>query len=83
MAVLSDTDRAQIAADFMRRAENVQSLTCLKLDVRAAVNGADDALEAELTTLNAGIPQPARGAMTLRQKWRLFQAIINRRAELL
>lgn len=40
MAVLTDTERARTAAQWMR--ENTGTVSCLKADVRTAVNVLDD-----------------------------------------
>lgn len=85
MAVLSDPDRAALAADFQRTPLHIGNgaggLT--KADLRAAINGADDWADANATAYNSAIPQPARGAMTSKQKTLLLSYVILKRAGLL
>jgi hypothetical protein len=81
VAALSDADRAQLTADFQSDpdllGESFGAMT--KADLRAAVNALDDYLDANATTINAAIPQPARGALTSRQKARLLVYVIRLR----
>jgi hypothetical protein len=85
MAVLSDALRIELWAAFMREAANVSNgagaLT--KAQLRAAVNGVDDWAESNATSFNNAIPQPARGAMTTKQKTMLLQFVILKRAGVL
>lgn len=77
MAVLNDTDRAEIWADWMR--ENHLAVTITKAELRAAFDALDSWLDTNAATINAAIPQPARGALTAKQKARLLQSVIQRR----
>jgi len=81
MAVLSDADRQQIWADFMASAGPLlESLFGMsKVDIRAAVNAADQWIDDNASSFNAAIPQPARGAMTAKQKARLLVWVVERR----
>lgn len=83
MAVLSDSDRAQLHAEFMRVAANVQALGITKAELRAAVNAVDDWAEANTAAFNSAIPQPARGAMSTKQKALLLNYVTNKRAGIL
>jgi hypothetical protein len=77
MAALSDPDRAIVWADSMRALPGPISIT--KADLRAAVNALDDFLEANQTAINNTIPQPARGALSTKQKAQLLMLVIERR----
>lgn len=83
MTVLSDPDRAQLHADFMRVAENILALTITKAELRSALNAADDWADTNASAFNLAIPQPARGVMSSRQKTLLLSYIILKRAKLL
>lgn len=79
MAALSSNDRAAEWAAFMRDTQGAVSLT--KAELRAAVDAIDDWVDANATAFNQAIPQPARGALTARQKARLLEHIVRRRFE--
>lgn len=81
MANLSLADRAVVSALFQsdesRDRSGFAALT--KADLIAAVNGLDDYLETNKVAMNTAIPQPARGALTTKQKARLLVYVIQRR----
>ena len=81
MAILSDPDRIAVWAEFMRDAVNINAgasgLT--KAELRAAVNAIDQWNEDNQSAFNLAIPQPARGALTAKQKATLQLAIVARR----
>lgn len=81
MAVLDSTARAAIWAEFMREESNDRnSITGLtKAELRAAFDAADDWVEANSAAFNTAIPQPARGALTARQKAKLLAAVLAKR----
>lgn len=85
MAVLSDPDRASIHAEFVRLAQNVGNgaggLT--KANILAAINAVDDWADTNASAFNTAIPQPARGAMTTKQKTFLLAYVIFKRAGIL
>lgn len=83
MAVLSNADRAELHALFMRVAENIIGLTITKADLRAALDAADDWADSNASAFNTAIPQPARGAMTVKQKTLLLSYVILKRANIL
>jgi hypothetical protein len=84
MAVLSDPERAALWAEFMRANENINNgagvLT--KAQLRAAIDAVDQWCEDNATAFNTAIPQPARGALTSRQKAALLVYVTKRRWEL-
>lgn len=83
MAVLSDTDRAALWAEFMRTAENIAATGVMtKADLRAAINAVDQWCDDNAAAFNAAIPQPARGLLSARQKAALLIFVTRRRWEL-
>lgn len=80
MAVLSDQDRADIAALMGRELSDVRELLGVsKVDLRAAVNAADAWADANAASYNATLPLPARTALTVQQKARLLVYVIRQR----
>jgi len=80
MAVLSDTDRAQLWADFMRdRSAARDPLGLSKAELRAAADALDQFLSDNAAAINSAIPQPARSALTTPQKALLLQYVIQKR----
>lgn len=80
MAVLSDADRRALWAEYQRSPEAGETLP-LKADLRAAVDAVDQWIDDNAASFNAAIPQPARGALTARQKARLLALVLKRRFE--
>lgn len=83
MAVLSDSDRAELCGEIQRSAPNIQGLTITKTELRDALNAADAWADSNAASFNAAIPQPARAAMTLKQKTLLLSLVVLKRAGLL
>ncbi len=82
MAVLSDPDRAVLWAGYMRKASaRRDGLPLLKTELRAAIDAIDAFVEANATAFNSTIPQPARGALSTKQKAELFADVVLRRYE--
>lgn len=81
MAVLSDTDRADIWAAFMRQLSSEGNVMAgiSKADLRAAVDALDTFFSTNASAINSAIPQPARGALTATQKARLLVFVVQRR----
>jgi len=80
MAILSNVDRIQLWKEFMDESSSVRDpLDLTKADLRAAVDGLDDWLEANAAAVNQAIPQPARGSLTAKQKARLLVFVIKQR----
>lgn len=77
MAALSDAARREIWARFMRENDEVVSIT--KAELRAAFDAIDDWQQSNAATINAAIPQPARGALSPAQKARIFTLIAEQR----
>jgi hypothetical protein len=76
MAALSDAERKALWAQFMSdaSAEN-QVLPLLKTDLRAAVDAIDDWID------NTALPQPAKDALTAKQKAQLIMYVVRKRFE--
>lgn len=83
MAVLSDVDRVALWADLMREISRVtEPLGALtKADLRAAVDAADAWVDANASSYNTALPQPARSVLTAKQKARVLMFIMRRRFE--
>ncbi len=81
MAVLSDPDRAEACAEYMRDRSQARDAFSgvTKADIRAAVNALDDYLNTNAAAINTAIPQPARGNLTTTQKALLMQFVVSRR----
>jgi hypothetical protein len=80
MAILSDPDRAGVVTAWMRA--NTSPMGALtKAELRLALNAIDQWAESNAASLNAAIPQPARGVLTAKQKAWLLLFVINRRFE--
>lgn len=82
MAVLSNADRQAEWAEFMREISHEREAIAVdKNELRAAVNAIDDWVDANVASFNAAIPQPARSALTAKQKARLLMRVVKRRFE--
>lgn len=79
MAVLSDADRRDVWAEWMR--VNRENVAVTKQNLRAALDAIDAWVDANAASLNAAIPQPARAGLTAQQKARLLTMVIQRRFE--
>ena len=82
MALLSDSERfalhARIMADLSREWSPV-SLT--KADLREALDATDEWIDQNAASFNTALPQPARSALTPKQKLTLFLFVARRRFE--
>jgi hypothetical protein len=82
MAVLSDNDRLELWAEVMRDLGSTgASVSIEKADLRAALDAADSWVDTNAASYNTALPQPARGALTARQKAHLLMYVIRRRFE--
>jgi hypothetical protein len=80
MAVLSDADRQEIWAEFMREiSAEREPISINKNDLRAFFNAADDWVNANAASFNAAIPQPARSGLTASQKARGLRFVVAKR----
>lgn len=77
MAVLGETSRRELWAEFMRRNDEPTSIT--KQELRAAVDALDAFFDSNAATINAAIPQPARGSLSASQKAFILSLLLERR----
>lgn len=77
MTPLPEIDRTRIWRGLMRWWSNLrEALESLsKADLRAAVDAADDWIDANQAAYNAALPEAARSALTSEQKTLLFCAV--------
>jgi hypothetical protein len=82
MAVLPDADRVALWAEFMRdQSASRTPMGLTKADLRAAVDAADAWADSNAASFNTALPQPARNALTAKQKALLLMVVIRRRWE--
>lgn len=79
MAQLSSGDRALVCGEINRSGPIIQGLTILKADLRAAVDAIDTWVDDNAAAFNTAIPQPARGALTAKQKAALLMFVVEKR----
>lgn len=80
MAVLTDPDRIDVWADWMREISAAhEPCSITKPELRAAVNALDQWLSDNAASANAAIPLPARTSLTTAQKARLMMLVIRKR----
>jgi len=80
MAALDATNRRRTWAQAMRDwPTNIGWPNVTAPELRAAVDAADDWIEANQASFNAALPQPFRGAATTAQKTFLFCYVAMRR----
>lgn len=80
MAVLEETDRRSVWADFMAAmgpTDRAAGLT--KADFRAAVDAMDTFIGNNAATINQAFPQPARSALTNVEKIGIFSWVALKR----
>lgn len=81
MAALTDADRQQVWKEYQSNLGALREIVgaLSKQDVKAAVDAIDAWVEANTASYNAAIPQPARGALTTKQKAGLLMMVVERR----
>jgi hypothetical protein len=80
MAILSTADRAALHGDWMR-ANTIPCGALTKAQLRAAIDAIDQWVDDNATAFNNAIPQPARGALSTKQKAHLLASVVERRWE--
>ena len=68
-----------ITLDLTTFGSNDEAISITKADLRAAVDALDNFLESNAAAVNNAIPQPARGALSARQKAWILARVIERR----
>lgn len=83
MALLNTAQRAEARTAFIDElARNRgETIATLKADVLAAINAADDWVEANAASFNAALPVAARTTLNARQKARLLLHVVAKRYE--
>jgi len=81
MAVLNETERRRAWSEHMYDGaiSNGSLGSLLKTDLRAAIDAMDDFLDTNASAINNAIPQPARGALSNKQKALLLMYVVARR----
>jgi hypothetical protein len=80
MAVLSAADRLEAAREFMERWSSDRSpIPVTKAELLAAINATDDWTEANQVSFNQALPQPARGALSSRDKAAILMYVVAKR----
>lgn len=79
MPIMPDDQRKIIVEEILskNRASEIDSLTFEEM--LAFVGAIDDWVVANQSDFNASLPQPARGALTARQKAWAFNLVVRRR----
>ncbi len=84
MAVLTDADRKNIWANYMRKLSNRQdSISIIKSELRDAINAVDSWIDSNQTSYNNSLPLPAKTNLTQKQKAELMVFVIQRRWEVI
>lgn len=79
---LKDEDRRAIWAEFMADASTVwEPIAVGQQPLRAAVDAIDRWVDDNQASFNQAIPQPARSALTAKQKVKLLMKVVSRRWE--
>ncbi len=82
MAILTDTERLDVWAKYMRSLSRIaESLGLSKIELRDAVNATDEWVDANASSYNSALPIEARTNMTVMQKAKLLLFIVDRRFE--
>jgi len=79
MATLSEPIRLVAWADIQRTEDCPGGVT--KADLKAAIDAADNWVDANAAAFNSALPAAARTGMTARQKARLLLHIVSKRWE--
>lgn len=77
MAVLSEQDRFDTWADWMR--QNKDAISISKVELRAAVGALDSWFNTNAATLNSALPVAARTGLSSSQKAALLTAVVAKR----
>ena len=77
MAALSENDRVEVWADYMRR--NVDAIGITKQDLRAALDATDQWIDDNASAYNTALPVAARTGLAARQKALLFMYVAAKR----
>lgn len=82
MATLSTQDRQRLRAEYSAEVSGLrEALGVSKTDLLSAINAIDQWVDDNAVAFNSALPQPARGALTARQKAHLLTYVVRRRFE--
>lgn len=82
MAVLTNPNRLEIWAQYMSDCSSERKpIPLTKADLRAAVDAIDGWIDANAASFNTAIPQPARGALSAKEKANLLVYVVRKRFE--
>jgi PHD/YefM family antitoxin component YafN of YafNO toxin-antitoxin module len=77
---LTPEQRQQVANKIMKTlSAEREPISILKSEVRTVVDAVDDWVEANRTSYNLAIPQPARAELTAEQKARFLAEVVMKR----
>lgn len=81
MAVMTDPQRAECNAEFMREISDARQACngLTKADILAAVNALDQYLSDNAAAINSALPLPFRTSASTALKARLMKAVITKR----
>lgn len=82
MAVMSDTERAEGYAEWMRNPIPGYPFVNLKAELRAAFDAADQWMEDNKESYNSALPVAFRTAASARAKAYLLARVLNKRFDL-
>ncbi len=82
MAVLTDNQREEVWAEIMRLWSRQLMPTSLnKSELRAFVDAVDQWIDDNQASFNSAIPEPAKSALTQKEKVRGFMLVAEKRFE--
>jgi hypothetical protein len=77
VAVMNAADRAECHGNYMRNPDVGELYGLSKIDLRAAIDAADDWVNANAAAFNSAMPLPARTALSTPQKARLLLWVVR------
>lgn len=85
MARLGQELRAVVHKDFCDQMgrSSAETIGITKHDIADAIQAADAWVDDNAASFNAALPQPARGALSARQKARVMMLVLQRRYEVI
>lgn len=79
MAIMTNQQRFDTWADYMRAPPSGETVSIVKADLRAALDAVDQWVSDNAAAFNAAIPLPARTALSAGQKARLLMFVVQKR----
>jgi hypothetical protein len=80
MAVLTNEDRQELWAEFMRFSSNIrEEIGLTKTELRAAADATDNWIDSNQASFNNALPAAAKSNLTQKQKVRMFLAVAQKR----